>query len=555
MNRPAELTFRHWLLLAVVALAMYLPGFATLPPFDRDESRYAQASHQMLETGDFVDIRFQEEPRHKKPVGIYWMQAAAVSALTGGDTHGPIWMYRLPSLLGAIAAVLLTAWTGARLFGAAAGLGAGLGLAAVLVLGVEARMAKTDAMLLATIAAAQGCLARIYMDRDKPLPPSLWLILGFWASVGLSILVKGPIVLMVTGLTILALGLWDRDARWLKRLRPGIGIPVLLAVVLPWLVAIGLRTGGAFFSYAIGHEFLGKANTGQEGHAGPPGFYLATFWLSFWPLALLGALALPWIWKRRREPAVRFCVAWIVPTWLVFEAVVTKLPHYTLPVFPAIAMLAAAATLERHDGPRLSRRWGFWLASAVWLVVGVAFAGAALWVPVQLDGAPNAASTAAAAVILATTLAIPLFELRRQTGRLLTAVLAGGFLTYATVHGALLPNLTQAWLSPQVAETVFRLRPCPGTVLAAAGYTEPSMVLLVGTNTRLGGGDTVAEHLAANPACALGLVTDRELPKFQETAAARGLAVRQVASLRGFNYSRGRWEDLGFYVAEIAPGS
>ena len=57
---------------------MFLPGFFNIPPIDRDEARFAQATKQMVETGDFVDIRFQDDVRYKKPVGIYWLQAAAV---------------------------------------------------------------------------------------------------------------------------------------------------------------------------------------------------------------------------------------------------------------------------------------------------------------------------------------------------------------------------------------------------------------------------------------------------------------------------------------------
>ena len=86
-------------------LIAFLPGFFQIPPVDRDEARFAQATKQMVESGDYVDIRFQDEVRYKKPVGIYWLQAAAVKA--GGalgvpHAHTTIWLYRLPSLFGAI---------------------------------------------------------------------------------------------------------------------------------------------------------------------------------------------------------------------------------------------------------------------------------------------------------------------------------------------------------------------------------------------------------------------------------------------------------------------
>ena len=73
---------RPYALLVGFCLFLYLPGISTIPPLDRDEARFAQATRQMLETGDFLRIRFQDEARNKKPAGIYWMQAAAVSALS-----------------------------------------------------------------------------------------------------------------------------------------------------------------------------------------------------------------------------------------------------------------------------------------------------------------------------------------------------------------------------------------------------------------------------------------------------------------------------------------
>ena len=90
---------RLCVVLVLLSLACFLPGFASLQPMDRDEPRYAQASKQMLETGDFVDIRFQDEARHKKPVGIYWLQSATVAAgeaLGVPEARTTIALYRLP---------------------------------------------------------------------------------------------------------------------------------------------------------------------------------------------------------------------------------------------------------------------------------------------------------------------------------------------------------------------------------------------------------------------------------------------------------------------------
>ncbi|MBV9703220.1 MAG: glycosyl transferase, partial [Methylobacteriaceae bacterium] len=113
LDRAAATPARACLWLTLIALFLFLPGFVSMPPLDRDEPRFAQASRQMIETGDAVSIRFQGEARNKKPVGIYWLQAGAVEAartLGVPDALRTIWIYRLPSLAGAIGAVLLTFW-------------------------------------------------------------------------------------------------------------------------------------------------------------------------------------------------------------------------------------------------------------------------------------------------------------------------------------------------------------------------------------------------------------------------------------------------------------
>jgi hypothetical protein len=137
----------RYVLLCLLCLILYAPGLASIPSVDRDEARFAQATRQMLETGDFIRIRFQEEARNKKPIGIHWLQAAAV-ALFSMPGSTAIWPYRLPSALAATIAVLFTSVLGATLLSSRrAGFVAGPTMASALVLVVEAHLAKTDATL------------------------------------------------------------------------------------------------------------------------------------------------------------------------------------------------------------------------------------------------------------------------------------------------------------------------------------------------------------------------------------------------------------------------
>src|SRR3569833_834853 len=178
------------LVLTVPGLRLWLPGVLSLTALDRDESRFAQASHQMVESGDLVDIRLGQVPRYKKPIGIYWLQAAS-TAIAGLGHDDRIWTYRLPSLLGAIAAAWLTVWCAAAFLEAEAALIAGLLMLTTVLLAAEATIATTDAVLLACVLVVQAGLLRVYRaGRDPDAPePSTRLILAGWAAVGVGELV------------------------------------------------------------------------------------------------------------------------------------------------------------------------------------------------------------------------------------------------------------------------------------------------------------------------------------------------------------------------------
>src|SRR4051812_11650453 len=291
-------------LLIACGLVLFLPGFFNIPPIDRDEPRFAQATKQMVETSDFVDIRFQDEVRYKKPVGIYWLQAAAVetaSAMGLPRAQVRIWLYRIPSLIGAIGAVLLTYWAALAFVTRRGAILAALMLCGSVLLGAEARLAKTDAMLLLTVVAAMGALARVYLSWQRgedPIHPPWSHPAIFWTALAAGILLKGPLILMFVVLTIISLAILDRSAAWLWRLRPVWGLIWMLVLVLPWFVAIFWRAGDMFFADSIGGDMLSKL-AAQESHGAPPGSYLLLFWVTFWPRAPLAGMALPAGWGGR----------------------------------------------------------------------------------------------------------------------------------------------------------------------------------------------------------------------------------------------------------------
>ena len=534
--------------LVLCGLLLFLPGFFTIPPIDRDEARFAQATKQMVETGDYVDIRFQDEVRYKKPVGIYWMQAAAVHTATAlglPKAQLRIWVYRVPSLIGAIGAVLLTYWTALAFVTRRGAVLAGLMMCSAVLLGVEARLAKTDAMLLLTVVAAMGALARVYLSwqrgEDPVHPPWNWPII-FWTALAGGILLKGPLILMFVGLTIVMLSILDRDASWLWRMRPVWGLMWMLVLVLPWFVAIYWRAGETFFTDSLGGDMLSKLSA-QESHGAPPGVYLLLFWITFWPGAPLAVMAAPAVWRARREPGAQFLLAWLVPSWIVFELVLTKLPHYVLPLYPAVAILTVGA-LERQV---LSRSW-LTRGSAWWFLIPAFASIIAVVAAIKLTRQPVffAWPFVAGASIFG-LFAWWLYEDSRAERSLLNAFAAAAFLAFA-IYGAVLPSLTPLFPSAEIARAL-RNVVCVGPKAAAAGFHEPSLVFMTDTSTLLTDGSGAADFLNQG-SCRFALVEQRSERAFVQRAEAIGLRYNVATRIEGYNISQGRPVSISIFRSE-----
>jgi 4-amino-4-deoxy-L-arabinose transferase-like glycosyltransferase len=528
----------RWLLLAF-CLLVWLPGLFTLPPTDRDESRFAQASKQMLETGDYVRIMNGTEPRNLKPIGIYWLQVpfAAAAHRLHLAVKNPVWPYRLPSLLGAFAAVLATFEIGRSLASRRAALLAAGMLGASVVLVVETHMAKTDAALLGATTVAMAVLARAYMR----LPVGRGQAALFWVAMAVGILLKGPITPMVAAFTAVALVVVDRRARWLMALRPVPGAVLMVLLVLPWFIAITFATHGKFFGDAVGGDLGHKLAGGDDAHGAPPGMHLLLLPLLAFPASLPVLLSIPRWWRDRRDPATKFLLAWVLPCWVVFEAVPTKLPHYTLPLYPAIFLLAARV----WDGVEAPRGlWGRRIAPGVVMLAAAVLGVAGLVLPVVVHASPFLGLPTLVAAGLVGWLAT-------RPDRPVLALAAMPLFTLSLL-GWELPQARPLWVAPQV-EQALQSAGLAGRPVAAVGFHEPSLMFLAGTDTVLSGtGQDGAQALASGKA-ASAVVSDRDEAAFQAEAARLGLPLQAVGKAGGFNYSRGRNVSLTLYKRAATP--
>ncbi|MGD9924353.1 MAG: ArnT family glycosyltransferase [Pseudorhodoplanes sp.] len=538
---------RAIVILVVFALLAFLPGQAKIPPIDRDEARFAQATKQMVDTGDYIDIRFQNELRYKKPVGIYWLQAAALKVaetVTRREMDTRIYVYRIPSLIGAVGAVIATFWIAAMFVSRRAALLAAIMMASSILLGVEARLAKTDSMLLLMVILCMGAMARAYLprsegERDNPALPFV-----FWIALAIGVLLKGPLILMFVGLPIATLVVVDRSASWLKRLRPLIGLPVFLLLVLPWFAAIQMRTGSAFLSDSIGGDMLSKVYSGQEGHGAPPGYFIFLFFFTFWPASLLAGMAVPGVWRDRSETPVKFLLAWLVPAWIVFEIVITKLPHYVLPLYPAIAILLARAI---ETGQMTRRRWMEW-GTFWWFAVPVLIFAGSLFLLLRYEGELGwrAWPFLAAAMVFGFR-AWWLYDVDGNERSLLRAAVTTLLLSIA-VYWSVIPSLAAIFPSVAIQRTVHASE-CKNPWVAAAGYHEPSMVFLSGTDTALTSAAAAADFLKGGDECRFAVVDHSVERTFVRRAEAIGLRYVQAARFQGYSLGSGGRVSLRIYRA------
>lgn len=517
--------------LTLLSALMFLPGLSSLPPLDRDESRFVQATTQMLETQNFLLPFYQETPRSKKPVGIYWLQSASTETLSEAPWR-QIWTYRLPSAIAAWLAVLLTFAIGRELFDRKTAFLAGGLLALTLLVAVEARIAKTDATLLATTLLAMWGLTRAYAKDLKGASAGPLAFVAFWGGLGLATLIKGPIGPAVVALTLIGLWIGRGHLRYLKALNPAWGILLLLAVIAPWPLALYASGELSFIIEAAKEDLLPKLTGGQEGHGAPMGFYFLTSYLTLWPISLLALPALAWNWRNRLDANVGFLLAWIIPSWLMFEWVPTKLVHYILPVFPALVLLVANSA--RQGLPVLTYKWAYRAQVFFWGLISVALSAgftiaailfnSPLWIALPLT------------VIVGIGAIIGLRGAwQRNIQQMLVAfcVLSGGALPW--MASAYAPSLTYFWVSPRIAEAL----PADTSVLAATGFHEPSLVFLTDTQTKLVSPEEVALTLSQDP-FAVGLVERRKLKKFNEKAQELGLEVVVLDEMRGQNLANGR---------------
>ena len=583
LQQPLSRSWLAGVALILLALVVLLPGLDSIPVVDRDEARFAQASRQMLDSGTlegWTIPRVGEKTRLSKPPLIYWLQAGTAGAFTGMNTAvDAIWMYRLPSLLAALGTILLTWRLGSRMFGGPTGLLAGAFLAICPLIAFDAHMARADELMVFCTTAAMTALYACWTRERRGVNPGWGLTTLLWAFIGLGMLAKGPITPMVVLLTAITLAIWTRRPGWLWRLRPISGVITALVVFLPWVfLAVG-AVGFETLRDIAYDEIVVRSSSGRESHGAPPGYHLVLLVALLWPGSLLTGLAFGRGWSRARghqkdarsmgakilglltrpargRHAECFVVAWLLPSWIIFELAATKLPHYPLPLYPALALLSARAVLAGSRALPATRTWGPRLGFVVWYVIGlgiIALPTTLLLLSGTLGNLsqPPAGSPFSQGMGLIDWSLIGLGALfgvtcltlgfrRIMSGRLLEGQLLSipaAAVALGLTFGLAVPASWPLWITPRLEHVLERAGAFadPAAVIASAGFHEDSLMHATRGRLQRIHPNEIGSFLKSNPGAWL-VIPEEQLVQVD--------GVRVHGMVGGFNYSNGKTVSL-----------
>ena len=535
--------FNIKILLGSLCLICFFISLNILPPLDRDESRYIQSTVQMLESNDFVNINFLDTPRLKKPPGIYWLQAMSATFIKNIFflDSPPLWSFRLPSAIGASVSIWITFLLGQLLFGRAQGIIASLLLISSPLLIIESHIAKTDSALLASFLFVLYILAKIifYIEQNIKKPSDI-TILAAWMVLSFSFLIKGPIALFILFLLILFFR-FSREPINYKNFKPVIGIIIFIIIVFPWFMFVQSGNNTDVFLNSIKKDMLLKLISAQESHGAPPGSYLVSSFLTAWPITLFIFPTVLWAFNNKKNKPVKFLLCSLLPSWLFFEIMPTKLLHYILPLLPSLAILTAAMIVssikDKNFIASLDKKI-FRLISILPFIGGLLIAFGTIYLAnIYGEGLTFSIIIIASIYTLGSFLSAYYIYTQSFINTLIVVVFSNIIALNLLI--LMVPNqLQKIWVSERVYLEIEEKTVLNEYVLL--GYSEPSLIYRLGSKTKIAGNSEEAISLVLNSNIQSIIIENSYLREFKDLSDKKGIVFRSISKpIVGFNYSKG----------------
>ena len=354
-----SLPFLLWV--GILTALFYQLGAAAL--FEPDEGRNAEKAREILVLNDWVTPHENFHPVLDKPIFFYWIIAIAYKFLGVSE-----WAARLPAALAAFGCIALVYRFAHAQWGRWTALWSALILLTCVEFFVLARVVIFDMLLTFFLTLA---LAAFYqaIHTDNAKRRRIWF-LAMGLGLGAATLIKGLVGVVVPGMAIIGYLLLSKSWKARKSIDVVSGALLYLAIVLPWYVLAEWRNPG-YLQYYVWEEHFGRFVTDEFDRAEPWYYFIGVGLVGFMPWTLVLLLfardAYKAAWQMKFDDRTLYLISWAVLPFLFFSISKSKLPHYILPIFPALAMLTAAAMGRSED--RLVKRNGKWLIQARTLTV------------------------------------------------------------------------------------------------------------------------------------------------------------------------------------------
>ncbi len=545
LHRRRRLTYRPVVLLTLtVSLVLWIYFSLTTAStlWDRDEPRFSRATVEMVESGNYLYPTFNENLRPDKPILIYWLMSIPVRLFGPSE-----FSCRMIAPLATISAGLMTAWAAALLAGPVAGVLALAFLALSPLMAVSGTAATTDALLLMCITGAI-CSFLLSWRKGFHFRHAILMTLALAAAL----LTKGPVGLAVPLLVIpVSLFVLGRGA---LRPLPYLGwllVSVLIAsaLFLAWGIPANQATGGEFFAKGIGHHVVNRSLKPLESHGGTSFLFFFTYlpvivfaffpWTLYLPAAFTKTASAPEL--STGIPSRRLILCWALPVIILMSTVATKLPHYILPAFPALAIAAAiGATRLRLAYPSRrpltpAARTGLVLFIFVGSALGLALTVTPWFLPVFGLRVP---ATGLGLLVGAITFVGARFFIKGRHNDAVATLIVGMMLFMLAAALFLLPAIERFKIAPRLADRIETLT-APSVPVSTCGFGEPTLNFYLNRGPLEPLTEDDLAHWVSRRNPGLLVITQSKLKKHKDLFRRDNLRIAD--QMYGFNYSQGKW--------------
>jgi hypothetical protein len=536
---------KELIVLLLLSLSLFFSSINSLPVLDRDEARYVQSSKQMVESNNYLSIKFQEEYRSKKPIGIYWLQAFSINLLSSVSEinnlkyevlNDNIWKYRVISAIAVLLCILSLYLLSKNIIGREASFNASLILASSLLVIAEAHIAKTDSILLLLSTIIFITLLK-YFKRIKE--KNIFNFFLLWTSIGLSILIKGPILILLFCISIICISLIEKNIIWIKNTKPFLGLLLVILISVPWYFFMPLEEQKNFLQESFFHDFLGKVISTQENHGGVPGFYLIGLFIFFLPFSIFFFPLIKYLKISIRNKSIIFLLCWLLPCLIIMELVPTKLPHYILPIYPAIAVLMGIMLANHKSYKSLFFTKYSYFGYFIYFFIS----NGLLLMILKANAIYGQINILYYLILFLLNNLVFIFIFKKQLKNTFYYLVFYSNVFSAILYILIIPSFTMLWTSRNIAISLKNNEYIENkSTVASIGYNEPSLVFEVGTNIKV---FKSIDKFSENFSFFDYLIIEKDYYiELNKKIKGVNLEHKKISSLIGFNAAKGQWIEI-----------